>query len=479
MGTARRQLLPNLYKLFEVAIAAASFILALVPGMEPTDGISLEAILSMRISIREFTLFSLFLILWHLLFASFGLYDSKRLSRKWEEVFEVLEATTIGVAILYLASRIFHIPSLTLPFLATFWAVDTVTVVVIRKIVRVALERIRMRGRNLRHILIAGTNPRAIEFARDIEANPGLGYRIIGFADEDWTGVAEVEKAGYLLACTLRNFREFLRENVVDEVVIALPMQSHYAHASEIGAICEEQGLVIRFISSIVSPKLAHTRTEELAGNSFIMIYPRAPEYLSLFVKRVFDFTFSLIGLIVLAPVFAVLAILIKVTSPGPVFFTQKRLGYNKRIFSVYKFRTMVMDAEEKLAEIDHLNEVSGPVFKIKNDPRVTRLGKYLRKASIDELPQLFNVLKGEMSLVGPRPLPVRDYLGFRQDWQRRRFCVRPGLTCLWQVNGRSSIPFEEWMALDMQYIDHRSLWLDLQILIRTIPAVLKGLGAA
>ena len=197
----------------------------------------------MQISIREITLFALFLILWHLLFASFGLYDSKRLSRNWEEVFEVLEATTIGVAILYLAGRTFHVPALTIPFLATFWAVDTVTVVVIRKFVRAALERVRMRGRNLRFILIAGTNPRAIEFARDVEANPGLGYRILGFADEDWTGVAELEKAGYKLVCTLQNFREFLRENVIDEVVIALPMQSHYAHASEIGAICEEQGL--------------------------------------------------------------------------------------------------------------------------------------------------------------------------------------------------------------------------------------------
>jgi len=478
VGTRRRQLLPNLYKLFEVVIAAASFLLALMPGMEPSEGMSISEIFSVQISVREIILFALFLILWHLLFASFGLYDSKRLSRKWEEVFEVLQATTIGVAVLYIAGRTFHVSSLTVPFLTIFWALDTVTVIVIRKFVRAALERMRMRGRNLRFILIAGTNPRAIEFARDIEANPGLGYRILGFADEDWSGVAEVEKSGYKVVCRLQNFREFLRENVVDEVVVALPMQSHYAQASEIGAICEEQGLVIRFISSIVSPKLAHTRTDELAGNAFIMIYPRTPEFLSLLVKRAFDFTMSLIGLIVLAPVFVAVAILIKLTSPGPVFFSQKRLGFNKRIFSVYKFRTMVIDAEEKLAEIDHLNEVSGPVFKIKNDPRVTRLGRYLRKTSVDELPQLFNVLNGDMSLVGPRPLPVRDYLGFRQDWQRRRFCVRPGLTCLWQVKGRSSIPFEEWMALDMQYIDHRSLWLDLQILVRTIPAVLKGLGA-
>ena len=185
---------------------------------------------------------------------------------------------------------------------------------------------------------------------------------------------------------------------------------------------------------------------------------------------------------ILLLPVFAIVAILVKLTSRGPVFFVQQRLGLNKRMFQIYKFRTMVVDAEKKLKEVEHLNEVSGPVFKIKNDPRLTPLGRFLRKTSIDELPQLFNVLKGDMSLVGPRPLQVRDYELFNQickDWQRRRFSVRPGITCLWQVNGRSSVQFEKWMELDLQYIRRWSLWLDLQILIKTIPAVLKGSGAA
>ena len=169
-------------------------------------------------------------------------------------------------------------------------------------------------------------------------------------------------------------------------------------------------------------------------------------------------------------------AALIKITSPGPVFFKQMRIGQNKRKFTIYKFRSMAVDAEDKMRQLEHLNEVSGPVFKIKQDPRITPVGKFLRKTSIDELPQLFNVLKGDMSLVGPRPLPVRDYEGFSEDWHRRRFSVRPGITCLWQVNGRSSIPFEKWMEMDMQYIDKWSLWLDLKILARTIPAVLKRL---
>jgi lipopolysaccharide/colanic/teichoic acid biosynthesis glycosyltransferase len=183
--------------------------------------------------------------------------------------------------------------------------------------------------------------------------------------------------------------------------------------------------------------------------------------------------------LVALAPLLAVVAALIKLTSPGPVFFLQHRLGLNKRRFSIYKFRTMVPDAELRLREIEHLNEVSGPVFKIKDDPRITPMGRFLRKTSIDELPQLFNVLKGDMSLVGPRPLPIRDCDGFDKDWQRRRFSVRPGITCLWQINGRNSIPFEKWMQLDLEYIDMWSLRLDFEILLRTIPAVLKGSGAA
>jgi exopolysaccharide biosynthesis polyprenyl glycosylphosphotransferase len=191
------------------------------------------------------------------------------------------------------------------------------------------------------------------------------------------------------------------------------------------------------------------------------------------------DIAASLVATLILAPLFLLAGLLIKLTSQGPVFFIQERVGLNKKRFHLYKFRTMVADAEGQQQEIEHLNEASGPVFKMSNDPRITRIGKLLRKTSIDELPQLFNVLKGDMSLVGPRPLPVRDYQGFRQDWQRRRFSVRPGITCLWQINGRSSIPFEKWMELDMKYIDQWSLWMDFKILVKTIPIVLKGTGAA
>jgi lipopolysaccharide/colanic/teichoic acid biosynthesis glycosyltransferase len=161
------------------------------------------------------------------------------------------------------------------------------------------------------------------------------------------------------------------------------------------------------------------------------------------------------------------------------VFFRQERVGINKRKFHIYKFRTMISDAEAMMPKLEQQNEMDGPVFKIKNDPRITPVGRFLRRTSIDELPQLFNVLIGEMSLVGPRPLPVRDFQGFNEDWQRRRFSVRPGITCLWQINGRNAITFEQWMKMDIQYLDEWSLWLDLKILALTIPAVLKGTGAA
>jgi exopolysaccharide biosynthesis polyprenyl glycosylphosphotransferase len=199
----------------------------------------------------------------------------------------------------------------------------------------------------------------------------------------------------------------------------------------------------------------------------------------ALVFKRLFDLLGSAMLLLLLGPLLALTALLLRLSSPGPIFFRQERIGINKRRFYIWKFRTMVVNAESLMPHLEAQNEVSGPVFKIKNDPRITPLGKWLRRTSIDELPQLFNVLRGEMSLVGPRPLPIRDFEGFSEDWQRRRFSVRPGITCLWQVQGRNEIGFDRWMELDLEYLDQWSLWLDLKILAMTIPAVMKGSGAA
>jgi len=479
MTTLRRRILLKSAMVFDLAVMIFSFGLATAGVVYETPTMSLAHFLSMRVKVTNFVLFACLLFVWHITFSSFGLYNSKRISKRWAEVLDIVKATTLGSVIVFVAAIFLRIHMVSPLFILFFWAASTTTAVSSRLLLRYLLEGVRSRGRNIRYLVVVGTNPRAVRFARRIEARPELGYRLVGFVDCDWAGMGEFRKSGYRLVADLKEFLLFLRDQVVDEVLIALPMESSYGQASRLAALCEEQGIIVRLLPDIFNLRLAQSKAGEFEGDAVITLYTGSPESWPQLIKRTFDVVLSLAAALVLGPLFALMALLIKLTSPGPAFFIQERVGLNKRRFRLYKFRTMVPDAEGQLREVEHLNEVSGPVFKIKNDPRLTRFGKFLRKTSIDELPQLFNVLKGDMSLVGPRPLPVRDYEGFEQDWQRRRCSVRPGITCLWQVNGRSSIPFEKWMELDMEYIDHWSLGLDIKILAKTIPAVLKGAGAA
>jgi exopolysaccharide biosynthesis polyprenyl glycosylphosphotransferase len=329
-------------------------------------------------------------------------------------------------------------------------------------------------------MLIVGTNPRAVEFAKRITANKELGYRVLGFVDDPWPGTPNFEGSEYQIVSDSDGLAEFLRWNVVDEVAVYLPFGSFYRHASEVATICQQHGIMMRFNSDIFGLKATRWRSEDFDGTLHVATSSGTDlAALSHSVKRMIDIVVSATCLVLMSPILVGAAIAIKLTSHGPVFFKQQRIGINKRRFDILKFRTMVPNAERLMAALETQNEVSGPVFKMKNDPRITSVGRFLRRSSIDELPQLLNVLKGDMSLVGPRPLPVRDFEGFSEDWQRRRFSVKPGITCLWQVNGRSGISFEQWMRLDLQYMDEWSLWLDLKILAKTVPAVIKGSGAA
>jgi exopolysaccharide biosynthesis polyprenyl glycosylphosphotransferase len=478
VGTIRRQILLNALKVFDLVLMMVAFGAATiaVSSRSPT---SLTEFLSMRIKMGNLVIFCALLLVWHLIFSSFGIYTSRRLSRRRDEIFDIFKATTTGTTAIVVAAILFRIRMVRPIFVVVFWLVSTFSTVAGRLVLRFILSKVRQHGRNLRDMVIVGTNVRAVQFARKVEATPGLGYRVIGFVDDEWAGLSAFQSSGYPLASSFAGIPSFLRETVVDEVVMALPMRSLHSHASQIAALCEQQGITLRSLPNMFDLKLARSRVEDFEGDSVVTHYTGALEGWPVLVKRILDFTASLVLIVLLSPVLVIAALLIKLTSSGPALFVQKRLGLNKRRFSIYKFRTMVPDAEKKISDVQHLNEVSGPVFKITNDPRITPIGRFLRKTSIDELPQFFNLLKGDMSLVGPRPLPVRDYEGFSQDWQRRRFSVRPGITCLWQVGGRSSVAFEKWMELDLQYIDRWSLWLDLQILLRTIPAVLKGSGAA
>jgi exopolysaccharide biosynthesis polyprenyl glycosylphosphotransferase len=479
MGDIRRQILLNAFKLFDMMIMVAAFGAATLPILRESHSVAFAEFFAMRVKVGNFLIFSGLLVVWHLLFATCGLYASRRLSRRSAEIADSLRATCFATLLLAAGAVIFHIKMATPTFLLTFWVLSSLLVVLSRLILRWLLARTRLHGRNLRDMLIVGTNTRAIAFANSIQSRPELGYRIIGFADREWDGMETLRDRGWRLVCSLDDLPRFLSQSVVDEVLIALPIRSFHDDASRIATLCEEQGILFRLLPNLFDLKRSRHWTEELEGQPLITHHNGVLEGLPLILKRGLDFSIALIVLLLLSPFLLLTAMLIALTSPGPVLFVQRRVGLHKREFPIYKFRTMVVDAEKKLRDVEHLNEVSGPVFKIHNDPRITPLGKFLRKTSTDELPQLINVLKGEMSLVGPRPLPVRDYEGFSKDWQRRRFSVRPGITCLWQVSGRSSIPFDKWMELDLQYIDKWSLWLDLQILMRTIPAVLKRDGAA
>jgi exopolysaccharide biosynthesis polyprenyl glycosylphosphotransferase len=478
MIPTKRQFLKHLAKVFDLCVLVCCFVFASFSYSLP-KGLTLAGLLGLRITLANCLLFTLLLISWHNLFALCGLYISKRMTSRRAEMIEIGKATIVASAFLTISARIFHIGIVTTPFAMVFWISTTCGMIFGRLAVHSILLTLRRRGKNRRFLLIVGTNERAIEFARQITERPELGYKVVGFVDDDWIRIQEFESTGYTRCCTFAGLAEFLRHNVVDEAAIYLPQRSYYEHAAQLVSQCKQHGIVLRFDLNAFNSRTSNARVHDMDENSRVIDVPGPREAWPAAAKRIMDFGLSAVLLIPLAPLLLTVAALVKLMSPGPVFFRQTRVGLNKRKFTIYKFRTMIANAEQVPAQLLSMNEMSGPAFKIEKDPRITSLGRILRKTSIDELPQLFNVLKGDMSLVGPRAMSMRDYLLFDQDWQRRRFSVKPGITCLWQVNGRSSIPFEQWMELDIQYIDKWSLWLDLKILARTVPAVLRGTGAA
>jgi len=280
------------------------------------------------------------------------------------------------------------------------------------------------------------------------------------------------------MSTIVEQLNSLIADQPVDEVLVALPIDKYGPLVEMIVRQCEEQGIIVRVRTEMSHLQVARSYVDELQGVPVMTIQSGPADSWQLIMKRVIDVVGSAALLVALAPLFAVVGWLIRKDSPGPVFFTQERIGFNKRLFRLIKFRTMVDGADHQQSKLEHLNEAAGPVFKIKSDPRVTRVGKFLRRFSIDELPQLVNVLKGDMSLVGPRPLPLRDFDRFDTQWHKRRLSVKPGMTCLWQVNGRSNVTFDHWVQMDLEYIDNWSLGLDMKILLKTIPAIMRGSGA-
>ena len=479
MTSFKRQLLIKANKIFDIfamvlAFAAASLTVAMVD----TPAIDLSKFLSTRIKLQNLLIVIMFFLSWQLIFRLSGIYRSRRLGSRLQEIYDLLKSTTIATSLLLVAGFFFNIILIDKTFLITFWGASSLILIISRVILRLVLKGVRLKGYNTRQMVIIGTGERAEKFAEKILQNIELGYNILGFVDDQWKGLKKFNGNGKKLLGKIEEFQELIKHQVIDEVVISLPVKSHYDKISTIIRLCEEQGIIVRLLSDLFDLEIAKSKIDHLEEIPILTLHSAPIQQWPLSFKRALDISLSLILLSLLSPLVLLVAILIKLDSKGPVFFIQERVGYNKRRFKLLKFRTMVVNAEKIRNRIERLNEVSGPVFKIRNDPRITRIGKWLRRTSIDELPQLINVLKGDMSLVGPRP-PIQSEVEQYKRKDRRRLSMKPGITCLWQINGRSNIPFDKWMELDKEYIDNWSFWLDLKILAKTIPAVIRRSGAA
>lgn len=341
------------------------------------------------------------------------------------------------------------------------------------------VSALHRRDRDLGSFVVVGSGSRARKLAAEIEANPAWGLRNRGHFD-DAPLAADARRLGTLYLGGTKELGKLLCREAIDEVFVVLPRRYLCSESTaELVALCEAVGVEVTVASDLFSTHRARPQPHDLLGVPAMTFsnYPHRSMG-QLAVKRALDVVGAALGIVLFSPLLLVAAIAIKLDSPGPVLFRQQRCTLRGRRFPFLKLRTMVVDAERHLAELRARNEVSGPVFKMKVDPRVTRVGRFLRRFSIDELPQLLNVLVGHMSLVGPRP-PIPGEVDQYDLSERRRLSIRPGLTCLWQVGGRSLIPFEEWVRLDLQYIDRWSLGLDLRILLRTVPAVIRGEGAS
>jgi len=333
------------------------------------------------------------------------------------------------------------------------------------------------RAKNFRNVVVLGSDRMAHQVLELLREREEEGYRVLGVVI-DQAEETRVSVGGYPVLGNLADMERITREQVVDEVIVSSLPRDRLEQMEDFFLMCEEQGVVTRIAANFFPHVIARLSVEGIAEVPFLTFSTVRHSENTILVKRVFDLAVSSVALVVLSPLFALIAVLIKLGSKGPVFFKQTRVGLNGRLFNFYKFRSMVPDAEQRKEELAHLNGMSGPVFKAKDDPRITWIGKRLRRASLDELPQLWNVFRGDMSIVGPRP-PVPKEVELYERWQRRRLSVKPGLTCLWQIRGRNLITdFNEWVRLDLEYIDQWSFSLDMKIILKTIPVVLTGKGA-
>ena len=428
--------------------------------------------LGIRLTIRNVLLLLGFAVAWRVVCRACGLYEWSQIESIRSESRRVVVAALLGGA----AALVFPLISETGAFQIRAVVLSMLGIGVAMLALRRALRGLLdLRARELKSVLIVGSGLRAIRLADDL-ARANADIKVAGFVDTGPLPHAAEIGARYL--GDLEHLKQILLAHPVSEVYVALPVRSRYEESQRAIAACEDSGVRVNYLADVFEGTRGRRSYEDGERGGLISI-SGAPNDRRIVLKRLADVFGAGVSLALVCPILVVAAAAIKLTSPGPVLYAQERYGHNRKRFRMYKFRTMVADAETLQPSLEALNEAAGPVFKIRHDPRITPVGGFLRRTSIDELPQLVNVLRGEMSLVGPRPLPLRDVHRFTDAALVRRFSVRPGITGLWQVNGRSELSFDRWAELDLRYVDEWSLTMDFWILLRTLPAVLKGTGAA
>jgi len=473
----KKTFIKRVHLTLDITIVAGSFIAAygvkkyLLPSW----------LAGLSVAPNYYVLLSQAMITWILADMLFNPYKSFTKKKLNIIIIDNIKMLTTVVALMIVASFMFKMDiSRILIFL--FFLISFFTLFISKSILLLIYKNHYKIEANKRNILIVGAKGRARQVIEHIHDYRKY-YRIIGCLDPDKALIGEVVKNGVTVIGSLDDLKPVLFQNIVDEVIFAMPLQKIDSIDTDI-LLVEMMGIPVRIFpdwylhSTIFEPGISKISFDNFGGLPNMLLTATSQNQISLLFKSVSDFIVAFILLIILFPFFIMIGVLIKVFSSGPVFFSQKRMGLNGRQFMLYKFRTMCINAEEKLNDLKTLNEADGPAFKIDNDPRIIpHIGKFLRKTSIDELPQLFNVLKGNMSLVGPRP-PIPSEVEKYNLWQRRRLSMKPGLTCLWQIKpNRNDLSFNEWMALDLNYIDTWSLGLDFSILIQTAVVVFGGHG--
>jgi len=479
MFARRSQLLGLTCALVDLALTALAFILAywvraiVLPRLLPW------AKLPEMFPLGEYgPLFFGMLLVWPVAGFFLGIYREVELRDPRQQALDVAKLVAVGVLALYAGLYVFRAEYISRVYVLTIGLVDAAVLVAGRWVLFAAGAWLRDRLERYHYFLIVGTGAGARELAQLIEESEPLGFRLVGFAD---TGQHETQlplglRRSYPVLA-LEQVPEILHRHVVDEVLFAVGKEE-LERLEPLLLSCEEEGVKTRIQLEFLPRTVARVYLENLRHVPLLTFTSTPENELHLATKRLADVILASVLLVVLSPLLLVVALLIKLTSPGPVFYQQMRCGLGGRRFTLYKFRSMVLDADARRADVEQLNELDGPAFKMADDPRCTPLGRWLRRFSLDELPQLWNVLRGDMSFVGPRP-PLPEEVERYATWQRRRLRMRPGLTCLWALEGRSRLSFDRWMRLDLAYIDNWSLWLDLKIFLRTIPVVLFGRGAS